>query len=271
MNEMKFSILIAHYNNWNFFKECYSSICNQTFQNFEIIIVDDYSTDDSYSELQNLAQQDSRIKLYKNTENKKVGYTKNRCIEEANGDICGFLDPDDLLSPDAIEKSIKEYSDPTIVATYSKIKLIDKNSQVIGDFKHSKKIKNNNSLFFNIGFEVAHFFTFRKSIYERTSGIRTDLVISEDQDLYFKLYELGNFKFINTYLYFYRIHESGISQNKSKTAKQKKDWHTVIFDACKRRNIQKINGVEINKIEYLPEFIFKLENTLVKRILKKIF
>ena len=52
---MIFSILIAHYNNWDYFQECYQSINNQTFKDFEIIIVDDCSTDDSFQKLVNLS------------------------------------------------------------------------------------------------------------------------------------------------------------------------------------------------------------------------
>lgn len=267
---MKFSILIAHYNNWNYFQECYQSIINQTYQNFEIVIVDDCSTDDSFFQLQRLAQNDSRIKLFKNNENKKVGFTKRRCIEEATGEICGFLDPDDLLEPNALELSIKSYSLPNVVATYSRIKLIDENSKEIGVFKHSRKIKNNKKIFFNINFEVAHFFTFRKAVYDKTEGIRADLIIAEDQDLYLKLYEYGEFCFINEYLYKYRIHELGISQNKIKSKNQKRDCHNVIYDACVRRGVKTLYGKDISSIENLPKFLFEKENTFLKKLMRKL-
>src|SRR5690606_12477486 len=122
---MKFSLLIAHYNNWNYFERCYASINEQTFQDFEIVIVDDYSTDGSYEKLLELAQNDSRIHLVQNEENKKVGFTKRRCVELANGEICGFLDPDDQLLPQAIEEAVAMYDNEKTIATYSKIKLIN--------------------------------------------------------------------------------------------------------------------------------------------------
>ena len=106
---MKFSVLIAHYNNWNYFQECYQSILNQTYQDFEIIIVDDYSTDGSYEKLLELSKQDDKIKLFQNSENRKVGFTKRKCIDEASGDICGFLDPDDIFSPTSIEEVVNCY------------------------------------------------------------------------------------------------------------------------------------------------------------------
>ncbi|HBR11523.1 MAG TPA: glycosyl transferase family 2 [Chryseobacterium sp.] len=268
---MTFSILIAHYNNWDYFRECYQSILNQTYQDYEIIIVDDCSTDDSYAKLVELAKQNDKIKLFQNPENKKVGFTKRRCVEEASGEICGFLDPDDKITETALQEVVEAYqADPNIIATYSKIKLIDSNSKEIGDFKLTKKIQDHKKNFFNINFEVAHFFTFKKSVYNKTAGINSKLLISEDQDLYLKLYEIGSFKLIDSIQYYYRIHQNGISQNKNKSKQQKENWNQVLTDTCKRRGIQKLYGKDINEIDDFSRFIFQNENTWIKKILRKI-
>lgn len=268
---MKFSILIAHYNNWNYFKECYQSLINQTYQNFEIIIVDDCSTDDSFSKLSKLAEEDSKIKLFRNSENKKVGFTKSRCIEEAKGEICGFLDPDDFLNANALSEVIEIYkSKSDCIATYSKIKLVDSKSNKLGDFKHTKKIKNNKKNFFNINFEVAHFFTFRRDYYLKTEGININLSSAVDQDLYLKLYELGNFYFINSDQYIYRLHKNGVSQDKAKKEKLKENWNQVILDTCIRRNIKNLYGIDILSISNLAGFIYKKENTIFVKIKRKL-
>ena len=267
---MKFSILIAHYNNWNYFQECYQSIKNQTYHDYEIVIVDDCSTDDSYEKFTELSRKDDKIKLFQNSENKKVGYTKRRCIDEASGEICGFLDPDDMITVSAIEEVMNCYhSNPHIISTYSKIKLINEKSEEIGEFKNTLKIKNGDKLFFNINFEVAHFFTFKKEFYNKTEGINSFLIISEDQDLYLKLYEVGEFYFIDKIQYLYRIHDKGISQNKGKTAQQKLDWHTVLLTTCRRRNISVLYGKKVESIENLPRFIFDQENTFFKKLKRK--
>ncbi|WP_312351019.1 glycosyltransferase family 2 protein [Empedobacter sp.] len=267
---MTFSILIAHYNNWNYFQECYQSILKQTYQDYEIIIVDDCSTDNSYERLVELSKQNNKIKLFRNSANKKVGYTKRRCVEEASGDICGFVDPDDRIVANALEDVMDAYkNNADIISTYSKIKLIDEFSQEKGEFNFTKKIKNNHKTFFNINFEVAHFFTFKKEIYDQTQGINPKLIISEDQDLYMKLYELGEFYFIDSFQYLYRIHDKGISQNKNKTIQQKEDWHQVLNDTCKRRGIDKLYGKNVDDIGYLPKFIFEKENTFWKKLKRK--
>ena len=102
-NNNSFSILIANYNNGRFFKECYDSIIAQTYQNWEAIIVDDYSSDNSVEEIKKIVGEDSRFKIYTNETNSGVGFTKKKCIELANGEICGFVDPDDAISENALE------------------------------------------------------------------------------------------------------------------------------------------------------------------------
>ena len=73
----KLSIIVAIYNDGHFFKDCYRSIIAQTYQNWECIIVDDQSTDNSVELIQNLIGDDFRFKLYINKENKGVGFTEN--------------------------------------------------------------------------------------------------------------------------------------------------------------------------------------------------
>jgi glycosyltransferase involved in cell wall biosynthesis len=266
--QMQFPILIAHYNNFEYFKDCYKSIQNQTYQNFEIIIVDDCSTDGSFEKLTDFTKNNPKIKLFRNEENRGVGFTKRKCVELATGEICGFADPDDKLSENALFESINNYDENTI-ATYSQIYMCDEFLNVKEIFSQTKKVKNYKSLFLNLHFEVAHFFTFRKSAYEKTSGINPELSSAVDQDLYLKLYEIRNFKFIKKPIYFYRLHKKGVSQEQSKKEKLNKNWDVVIRETLKRRNIDRIYGKNISEIPNLPEFIYKKENTFFKKLKRK--
>lgn len=267
---MKFSVLIAHYNNLHYFRSCYESLTRQTFQDFEIVIVDDFSTDDSYVQLKNIAQQDARIKLYQNESNKGVGFTKRKCIELASGEFCGFVDPDDALSENAIAISLEQYKKHRIVATHSQLNLCNSELQKIKLFSNTRKVKNGNRKFFNINFEVNHFFTFNKSIYNKTDGINSALTSAVDQDLYLKMYEMGDLVYINQPLYQYRLHEKGVSQEKSKKEKLNKNWDLVLRNTTKRRGFTQLFGKPISEISNLPNYIFQKENTLLRKILRKI-
>lgn len=266
---MKFSILIAHYNNFEYFKQCYESLKKQTYKNFEIILVDDCSTDDSFEKIIEVTKNDDRIKTYKNEENKGVGFTKRRCVDLSSGEICGFVDPDDAITEDAIEISVKAYKNDCI-ATYSQFYLCDENLKIKKIFKNTSKVENKNLLFFNIHLEVAHFFTFKKSVYLQTEGINAELTSAVDQDLYLKLYEKGDFLYIKKTLYLYRLHEKGVSQEKAKKVKLNSNWHTTLLHSAKRRNIKKLYGKTINEIENLPKFIYQKENTSLKKLIKKL-
>lgn len=266
---MLFSVLVAHYNNYEYFLDCYESILKQTYQDFEVIILDDCSTDNSLEKIKELTKGDSRFRLFQNEENQGVGFTKRKCVELASGEICGFVDPDDALSENAIENSVENHTEKNVV-TYSKFLLCDANLNHLKLFPQSRAIKNGDQKFFNIFLEANHFFTFKRSAYNKTSGINPKLTSAVDQDLYLKLYEIGNFTFINEALYYYRLHEKGVSQEKSKKGKLNENWQQVILDTAKRRNIGRLYGKNIQDINNLPEFIFKNQNTFLKKIKKKL-
>jgi glycosyltransferase involved in cell wall biosynthesis len=263
------SVLIANYNNGHFFKDCYDSLISQTFKEFEVIILDDCSIDDSYLTIQKIIANDTRFKLYKNETNKQVGYTKKKLVELANFEICGFLDPDDALTEDAIEISVKAHENKC-VAAYSQLYFCDENLNPKKVFENTKKVKNNDALFFNIQFEVAHFFTFKKESYLKTEGINPDYKVAEDIDYILKLYEIGNFYFIEKPLYYYRIHKKGLSHDQAKVELKNQTWNIVIQQALVRRGIKKIYGKNASEIKNIQHFIFSKQNTFFKKLMRKI-
>jgi glycosyltransferase involved in cell wall biosynthesis len=270
---MKFSILIAHYNNAHYFKDCYESLIKQTYTNWEAIILDDASDEVEKEAVKNLIVGDSRFKFYENKKNSGVGITKAKLIELATGDICGFVDPDDAITETALETAMKVFENTkSIVLTYSRFMTCDKDLKPISSFKSAKQVPNNDKYFFNFPVQIAHFVCFRKKNYEETEKIDSTKKIAEDQDLYLKMYEKGNVKFIDETNYLYRTHDKGISQNENKK-KSYEYWGEVIFNAMKRRGLKSINGKKIPNTYTNSEETFQLleyQNHLKFRIMKKI-
>ena len=235
-NPALFSILIANYNNGSFFKDCYKSIIAQTYQNWEAIIVDDCSSDNSIEEIKKIVGEDSRFRIYKNESNSGVGFTKKRSIELANGEICGFVDPDDAITENALEIMIKEHSENSDVSlTYSNLVYCDENLQQTS-IKKTHQVENHLVDFFNLYGSISHFAAFKKSFYLQTVGLNSFLKRAIDQDLYLKLYDAGKVKYVDQDFYLYRLHSGGIStmQNTDKAY----FWHwQVIFDRAEHRNI----------------------------------
>lgn len=267
---MKFSVLIAHYNNSEYFKDCYQSLQKQTYQNWEAIILDDASKPEEKLAIKQLIANDNRFKFYENKINSGVGFTKSKLIELATGDICGFVDPDDAILPSAIEELTKCYHSTNAKAVYSQFFICDDLLKPQFIFNSSEQVKNNNPNFFNIFFEVNHFFSFKRATYFEGPQLNTDLRSSIDQDLYLKLYEKGNFIFVKKPLYLYRKHQKGVSQDLKKKELLRKNWNQVLSDSLQRRNIKKIYDQDVESIKDLATFIFQHQNTLNRRLLKKI-
>ena len=96
---VKVSIIVPVYNVQNYLEQCISSICNQTYKNLEIILVNDGSTDNSGIICEKFAKSDSRIKLIAQ-ENQGLTRARKAGVGQANGEYIGFIDSDDWIDPD---------------------------------------------------------------------------------------------------------------------------------------------------------------------------
>lgn len=270
---MKVSILIANYNNGKFFRDCYESLIAQTYINWEAVILDDCSTDDSVEIIKGITTGDERFRIYQHPKNEGVGVIKSKLIELANGEICCYVDPDDAILPKAIENAVAVLrNNPKTVLTYSMLMKCDKDLQPLQPSKRTKQIVNGDPFFFNCPIVVNHFVCFRRNIYLQTEKMNPELRISEDQDLYLKMYEKGNFKFINEINYLYRTHSGGISQNDNKK-KSYEYWGKVIWDSMQRRGLKTIHGKKVPETYHNAQEIFDLlnyQNEIPFRLIKKL-
>ncbi|RZJ49377.1 MAG: glycosyltransferase, partial [Chryseobacterium sp.] len=234
---------------------------------------DDASTDDSLDLINTIIGNDKRFKIFKNQQNSGVGITKSKLIELATGEICGFVDPDDAITPNALKSSIHFFKkDKNVVLTYSKYVRCDENLKQIDIPKNSMQVPNGDPFFFNCPVHMVHFVCFRKGIYEQTEKMDTEMKIAEDQDLYLKMYEKGKVKFIDEANYLYRTHSGGISQNENRP-KSREYFAKVIFNAMKRRNLKTINGKTIPSEYTDSKKIYDLlayQNSILYRIKKKL-
>ncbi|MDD7319227.1 MAG: glycosyltransferase [Prevotella sp.] len=102
----KVSVLVAVYNGETTLRRCLDSLLSQTHGDIEVLCVDDCSTDNSASLLDEYARRDNRIKVFRQPENRGQAVARNRGLAEATGDYVCFLDCDDRLSADALEKAV---------------------------------------------------------------------------------------------------------------------------------------------------------------------
>ena len=107
----KISILVAVYNTAAYLSQCLDSLLSQTLKDIEVICVDDASTDNSLALLHQYAEKDNRVKVFALKENSGQAHTRNVGLSHATGDYIGFVDSDDWLSQDALEKVCESFRD----------------------------------------------------------------------------------------------------------------------------------------------------------------
>jgi glycosyltransferase involved in cell wall biosynthesis len=209
------TVFMAVYNGEKYLKQAIESVLQQTYQDFELMIVDDGSTDSSLSIIN--AFTDKRIKLLQNDVNKGLAFTRNRGIEEARGKFFATLDCDDLAYKNRLEKQLKFfYSNKDVAICGGKIKYINQHSNYTGklfslrgDEDFLKAILLFNNIYFNsatmISTEILRKFRYRESF-----------APAEDFDLFEQIAEHYKIGFINEWLCDYRVHEGNISTLKSK-------------------------------------------------------
>jgi len=226
--EMLFSVLIANYNNASYLQEAIDSVLEQTYTNWEVILVDDKSTDDSQL-IYDKYKDDPRFRIYYNDKNRGCGYTKRRCAELANGELCGFLDPDDALMPTALEVMVKAHTEhPECSLIYSTCYRYsgDKNAEMpIWDY--IGEIPEDSDFLIYKKKLVSHFVSFKTSAYQKTEGIDPSLTAAVDRDLYYKLEEYGRLLHLPIPLYYYRINNEHSISIGSKEADQNAYYNCI--------------------------------------------
>lgn len=112
---MKYSILVPVYNKEELLKKYFKYIENQTFKDYEVVVVDDCSNDNSYIYLYNIAQHHDNIKVLRNQKNLGIGMTRNVLLDNAQGEYIIFVDPDDYIEIDLLSEIDKENNDLDII------------------------------------------------------------------------------------------------------------------------------------------------------------
>jgi len=234
MHKPLFSVLIANYNNGNYIKETLDSVFAQDYTNWEIIIVDDASTDNS-KDVYALYAGDSRIHIYYNEENKGVTYTKWRCLEYAKGELCGFLDPDDTILPNALSLMVNAHSlDDDISIISSRYYVCDENMNIQRESGYLR-IPEGESYLTYMQYAPWPFISFKMSKYKQTKGLNKNNKIGDDQELCLLLEEVGKWHVLDDLTYKYRMKSGSLS---SQYRYKCMYWNLMVYhEACMRRGL----------------------------------
>jgi len=204
----KISVLMPVYNAEQFLREAIDSILNQTFTDFEFIIIDDGSSDKS-TEIVN-SYSDPRIQFYTNTENLGISQTLNRGIDLTNSDLIARMDADDISLPDRLMKQyhfLDNHPDYSFVST--SIERISEENESLGIFRPDP-----DSIYYNLAFHC--YGIFHPTVMYRKQAVVNvgmyPITLSEDYRLWSKLIKKYRFFSVPEVLVKYRTSSQSISQ-----------------------------------------------------------
>ena len=244
-NMPKFSILMANYNNAEYIAEAIQSVLEQTFQDWELVVVDDCSTDDSIKVIEPYLK-DERIRLLQNKVNKRYISTLKRLVYESRAELLGILDSDDAITKDAIELMYDAYQkNPDCGFIYSQFVWCDDKLNTVSKGFCDSIAPNKGNIHRD---RVSAFRTFRKKDYFKTEGFDENFLYSEDKDLIFKMEEVTNLLFVDKVLYRYRSLLRSQSKDLQKSQIGRISYFLAKYEAYKRRlntNIPNLTAKEM--------------------------
>lgn len=233
MNKKSVSIIIPSYNSSAYIAETVHSVLRQTFQNWELLIVDDCSTDDSYAIVKKFEQQDDRIKVFKMESNSGCpAVPRNYALMQSKGDYVAFLDSDDIWHDKKLEIQMKIMIEKNLSFTATEIKIFYDFSE-IKNFIYAlktpevelKKIDHKKLLYKNIipnssvivAKELLAHLKFNENL--RYKAI-------EDYHMWLRILQNGGYCYkLNSELLFYRLALTSISKSKFSMLKK----HFILY------------------------------------------
>lgn len=209
---MKVSVITPTYNCARFIGETIESVINQSYQNWEMIIVDDCSSDNTEEIVNEFIKKDDRIKYYKLEQNSGAAIARNKAMEIASGKYMAFLDSDDVWTIDKLKRQIKFMEDNNFNITCTSYQQIDENGLLLDKVIKTKVKVDYNGVLLNcpVGNSTVMYNVENLGKFE-VPNIRK----RNDDALWLKMLKKEKYIYgINDILMRYRIRSNSISRNK---------------------------------------------------------
>lgn len=256
-NNYLISIITPSYNSEKYISKTIDSVLFQTYQNWEMIVVDDVSPDNSNKIIEEYCKKDNRINLIKLEQNSGAAVARNRAIKEAKGRYIAFLDADDMWKPNKLGKQIEFMRKNNYAFTYTAYEKIDENGLVFGEIGVPLKVSYNQLLkTCVIGCLTAVYDTNKLGkVYMPTNTKR------EDFATWLNILKKVDFAYgIKQNLSQYRVYKSQSSNKKVKMAKE--NWKLYreieklnLLKACYYFSHYAVRGVLRTKFPKIARFI----------------
>lgn len=211
MQKKLVSIVLPVYNGAANLKESIESVLRQTYTNFELIVVNDCSTDPTELVVTEYQKKDSRVKLFNNEVNLKLPKSLNRGFEEAEGEYLTWTSDDNIFLPNAIERMVQTLEEnPNVDMVYTDYQKIDAQGQVIEEncAEELEWICCTNP--------IGACFLYTRAIAQKVGKYNPDMFLAEDYDYWIRIFRNGNIYFLKENLYQYRVHGGSLSSTRKR-------------------------------------------------------
>ncbi len=238
---------MAVYNRRDYVAEALDSILAQTFEDWELIVWDDGSTDGSSEIARGYAERDERVR-YERWENRGMYFVLERALAEARGAYLGWVDSDDRLLPEALARTAAVLDGRSEVGmVYTDHVEINEAGAVLGKGRRCGIPYSANRLLRD--FMTFHFRLIRREAFESAGGIDTSFNYAEDYDLCLRLSEVAEVVHLAEDHYAYRVHGDSISQGMR--LGQIEGSATAVRKALRRRGLEDRYALDV---ELVPRF-----------------
>lgn len=216
--EGRVSVIIPVYNLEKYIEQSIESALNQSYEDIEIVLVDDCSSDESPKIILNYVQKYAKIIYFRQLENFGAGVARNKCLEMATGQYVAFLDGDDIWLPKKTEKQIKLMKEYNCPFSYTAIEMIDESGKIIKGKRDVKEACDYKFLLHNTMIPTSSVIIDRNIIGDFRMSFRRG---GQDYATWLKLMRNGVVaRGINEALVKYRLNNNSLSSNKFKSIAQ---------------------------------------------------
>lgn len=223
-NKTLVSVVMPAYNAQKYITGAIESVLNQTLKNLELIIVNDFSADNTLKIINSFAKKDPRIKIINNTARLNIAGSLNKGINMASSNIIARMDADDISLPNRLEiqyKLINNSKNIAVVGANIIVMDIDGNEMAIRSYpSSSKELK---ACLFKYSPFAHPVVCFRKNMFEQVGGYNPKYTPTEDLDLWFRLGSKYGFRSVKEPLLKYRLYKDSSSH------KALKDLEILVF------------------------------------------
>ncbi|UTC80293.1 glycosyltransferase [Treponema sp. OMZ 798] len=213
------TVVIPTYNKAAYISQTIESVLKQTYQDFEIVIVDDCSQDDTELVVQEYLS--DRIRYFKHLRNWGPGATFNDGIEKANTEYVTLIASDDILLPNHLEQVMLQFKKDDLVETvFPKLKVIDENGNDLNEVIEQPffdKYKMLNHLFYAGNDIPSPGVSFKKSLFKKTAAYNRNLIMMHDYDLNVRCLIHGKIAVVDEPTVYYRRFSNPIINLSGKT------------------------------------------------------